>query len=81
MHDARAGGPEGMAEGDGAAVDVEAAGVHLAQRRGAAELLRELGTGEGLEVARHLRGEGLVHLDQVDVRRLIPARSSAIGAA
>ena len=40
--------------------------------RGAAEPLRELRAGERLEVARHLRGEGLVHLDEVDVLQAHP---------
>ena len=49
--DHRAGGAEGVAHGDGAAVDVDAGGVDV----------------EGLQEAQHDGGEGLVDLEEVEV--------------
>src|SRR5437773_213216 len=68
-HDARAGGAEGVAEGDRAAGLVDLLRIDLADRLGAAEFfLRDLLRSNPLDVREHLRGERLVHLDDFDVR-------------
>ena len=76
QHDARAGGADGVADGDGAAVDVELAAVEPPE--GAVEPEMRLAVVVALprgEAAQHLRGEGLVHLDRVDV---VPAEAVAL---
>src|SRR5690606_2973921 len=66
--DAGARRSEGVAEGDRTAGHVQAIAIDLTHRLAEAVLLGELLAGEGLQVARDLRGESLVHLHQVDVR-------------
>src|SRR5437868_2196518 len=62
------GGADGMAEGDGPAVDINPAPVQLAEGLLPAELLAgEAVGGEGPLVGDDLGGEGFVQLDEVNV--------------
>ena len=66
-HQPGAGGPERMSDRDGAAHHVGAIPVHLADRSRQAQPLGPGLRAPGLHVGEHLRGEGLVDLDQAQV--------------
>jgi hypothetical protein len=70
-----------MAEGDGAAVDVEARRVDLAEGRSTAELSRELGAGKGLGLLASWAAKASCISKRSMSWKVIPARSRAIGAA
>lgn len=76
----RPGGAEGVAERDGAAVDVEARGVHFADRGGApGAALGEGRAAQHLHHRHHLRGEGLVEIDAADSFELQPCALQRLG--
>src|SRR5690606_36421332 len=76
----RAGGRERMADRDRAAVHVELVEIDLAEGLAAPELLlREALALEGLRVAEDLRGEGLVHVDQIEIAQLQAGRVERLG--
>src|SRR5260370_24755900 len=68
QNDPGTGGSYRVAEGDGAAVDVQPLDVQLAHGAVEAELLPAvLVVFPGREAAKHLRGEGLVDLPAIEV--------------
>ena len=63
-----------MPDRDRSAHHVEPRAIHFADRLGEARALGPLLRLEASEVREHLRGERLVHLDEVDVAQREPAR-------